>query len=44
MYYEILNVSLDLVESYSPKVTNGIDYLGCFYFEQILIKENIDVY
>jgi hypothetical protein len=44
VYYEILDISLDLVEGYSPEITNSIDYLGCFRSEQVLIKENIDVY
>jgi hypothetical protein len=44
MCYEILNISLDLVESYSFEVTNRIDYLGCFCSEQVLVKKNINIY
>jgi hypothetical protein len=42
--YEILDISLDLVKSYSPKVANSIDYFSYFCSEQVLIEENIDIY
>jgi hypothetical protein len=42
--HEILDISLNLVESYSPEVTNGIDYFSCFRSEQVLIEKNIDIY
>jgi hypothetical protein len=44
MCYEIFDISLDLVEGYSPKITNSIDYLGCFRSEQVLIEKNINIY
>jgi hypothetical protein len=42
--YEIFDISLDLVEGYSPEVANSIDYLSCFRSEQVLIEENINIY
>jgi hypothetical protein len=42
--YEVLDISLDLVEGYSPEVANSIDYLSCFRSEQVLIEENIDIH
>jgi hypothetical protein len=44
MCYEILDISLDLVEGYSPKVANGINYFSCFRSEQVLIEKNINIY
>jgi hypothetical protein len=44
MCHEVFDIGLDPVESYSPKVANRIDYLGCFYPEQILVEENINIY
>jgi hypothetical protein len=44
MCYEILDISLDLVENYSPEVTNRIDYFGYFRSEQVLVEENINIY
>jgi hypothetical protein len=42
--YEILDIGLDLVESYSPEITNRIDYFGCFCPEQVLVEENINIH
>jgi hypothetical protein len=42
--YKILDISLDLIESYSPKIANSIDYLSYFRSEQVLIEENVDIY
>jgi hypothetical protein len=44
VYYKILNISLDPVKSYSSKVINHINYLGCFYSEQVLVEKNINIY
>ena len=44
MRYKILDISLDLVEGYSPEITNSINYLSCFRSEQVLVEENIYVY
>jgi hypothetical protein len=44
VYHKILDIGLDLVENYSPKVTNRIDYLGCFCPEQVLVEKNINIY
>jgi hypothetical protein len=42
--YKILNISLDPVEGYSPKITNSINYFNCFRSEQVLIEENINIH
>jgi hypothetical protein len=44
MRHEVFNIGLDLVENYSSEITNRVDYFSCFYSEQILIKENINIY
>jgi hypothetical protein len=44
MRYEVFNIGLDLVENYPSKITYRIDYLGRFCSEQVLIKEDIDIY
>jgi hypothetical protein len=44
VYYKILDIGLDLIESYSPKITNRINYLGCFRSKQVLVEENINIY
>jgi hypothetical protein len=44
MCYEILDIGLDLIKNYSPKITNCIDYFGYFYPEQVLVEENINIY
>jgi hypothetical protein len=42
--YKIVNISLDLVESYPFKVANRINYLGRFGSEQVLVEENINIH
>jgi hypothetical protein len=42
--HKVLDISLDLVKSYPPKITNRINYFSCFYPEQILVEENINIY
>jgi hypothetical protein len=44
MRYEIFNIGLDPIKNYSSKVTNRVDYFGCFCPEQVLIEEDIDIY
>jgi hypothetical protein len=44
VYHEVLDIGLDLVESYPPEIANRIDYLSCFYPEQVLVEENINVH
>jgi hypothetical protein len=44
VYHEILDISLDLIKNYSLEVTNRINYFGCFYPEQILVEENINIH
>jgi hypothetical protein len=33
MSYEVVNISLDLIESYSTKVADSINYFGSFSTE-----------
>jgi hypothetical protein len=42
--YKIINISLDLVESYSAEITNSINYFGSFGTEQVSVKKNINIY
>jgi hypothetical protein len=44
MRYEVFNIGLDLVEGYSSKIVYCIDYFGCFYSEQVLVEEDINIY
>jgi hypothetical protein len=42
--YKIINIGFDLIESYSIKITNNIDYFGNFGTKQIGIKKGINIY
>jgi hypothetical protein len=44
MDYEIVDISLDLVESYTAEVANNIYYFGRLTTKQILVEKDIDVY
>jgi hypothetical protein len=44
MVYKIIDISLDLVESYTTEVADNIYYFGWFATKQILVEENIDIY
>jgi hypothetical protein len=44
MRHEVFNISLDLVKNYSSEVIYRVDYFNCFCPEQVLIKEDIDIY
>jgi hypothetical protein len=44
MRYEVFNIGLDLVEGYSSKIVYCIDSFGCFYSEQVLVEEDINIY
>jgi hypothetical protein len=44
MRHEVFDIGFDLVEGYALEITNYIDYLSCFCSEQILIKNDIDIY
>jgi hypothetical protein len=42
--HEIIDISLDLIESYTPEVTDNIYYFSWFATKQVLIKKDIDIY
>jgi hypothetical protein len=42
--YEIVNISLDLIESYILEVANNIYYFSWLATKQVLVKEDIDIY
>jgi hypothetical protein len=42
--YEIVNVSLDLVEGYTAEIINSIYYFGWLTIKQVLVEKDIDVY
>jgi hypothetical protein len=42
--YEIIDISLDLIESYTIKVVNNIYYFSWLAIKQVLVKEDIDIY
>jgi hypothetical protein len=44
MVHEIVNISLDLIESYTAEVTNNIYYFGRLATKQVLVEEDIDIY
>jgi hypothetical protein len=44
MVYEIVDISLDLIEGYISEVADNIYYFGWFATKQILVEEDIDVY
>jgi hypothetical protein len=44
MVHKIINISLDLIESYTAEVTNNIYYFSWFATKQVLVEENIDIY
>jgi hypothetical protein len=42
--YEIVNVSLDLIENYTAEITNNIYYFSWLAIKQVLVEEDIDIY
>jgi hypothetical protein len=42
--YEIINISLDLIEGYIAEITNNIYYFGWLAIKQVLVEKDIDVY
>ena len=44
MVYEIVDVSLNLVEGYTIEVADNIYYFGWFATKQVLVKKNINIY
>jgi hypothetical protein len=44
MDHKIVDISLDLVESYTAEVADNIYYFGWFATKQILVEKNINIY
>jgi hypothetical protein len=44
MDHEIIDISLNLVKSYTAEITNNIYYFGWLTTKQVLVEKNIDVY
>jgi hypothetical protein len=44
MVHEIIDISLDLVESYTTEIADNIYYLGWLATKQVLVEEDIDIY
>jgi hypothetical protein len=42
--HEIVDISLDLIESYTAEIINNIYYFGWLATKQVLVKEDINIY
>jgi hypothetical protein len=42
--YEIVDISLDLIENYTAEIANNIYYFGWLTTKQVLVEEDIDIY
>jgi hypothetical protein len=42
--HEIIDISLDPIESYTAEVTDNIYYFGWLATKQVLVEEDIDIY
>jgi hypothetical protein len=42
--YKIVDISLDLIESYILEITDNIYYFGWLATKQVLVKEDIDIH
>jgi hypothetical protein len=42
--YEIVNISLNLIESYTVKVADNIYYFGWLVTKQVLVEKDIIIY
>jgi hypothetical protein len=42
--HEIIDISLDLVKSYTLEIINNIYYLSRLAIKQVLVEEDIDIY
>jgi hypothetical protein len=42
--YEIVDISLDLIESYTAEVANNIYYFSWLATKQVLVEKDIDIY
>jgi hypothetical protein len=44
MFHEIVDISLDLVESYTIEVANNIYYFSWLAIKQVLVEKDIDIH
>jgi hypothetical protein len=44
MVHEIIDISLDLIENYTPEVADNIYYFGWLATKQVLVEKDIDIY
>jgi hypothetical protein len=44
MVHEIVNISLDLIKSYTAEITDNIYYFSWLATKQVLVEKDIDVY
>jgi hypothetical protein len=44
MVHKIIDISLDLIKSYTAEVTDNIYYFGWLATKQILVEKDIDIY
>jgi hypothetical protein len=42
--HEIVNISLDLIKSYTAEITDNIYYFSRLAIKQVLVEEDIDIY
>jgi hypothetical protein len=42
--YEIIDISLDPIKSYTAEVANNIYYFGWLATEQVLVEEDVDIH
>jgi hypothetical protein len=44
MVHEIVNISLDLIKSYTAEITDNIYYFSWLATKQVLVEKDIDIY
>jgi hypothetical protein len=44
MVYEIVDISLDLIENYTLEIADNIYYFGWLATKQVLVKKDINIY
>jgi hypothetical protein len=44
MVHEIIDINLDLIESYTAEIADNIYYFGWLATKQVLVEKDIDIY
>jgi hypothetical protein len=44
MFYEIVDINLDLVEGYIIEIADNIYYFGWLATKQVLVEKDVDIY